>query len=33
MPANYTQTNFTNGYQFTQGAGYVLPEYPFTEPP
>jgi 3-(3-hydroxy-phenyl)propionate hydroxylase len=30
---SYTQTDFTNGYQFTQGAGYVLPEYPFTEPP
>jgi len=24
---------FTNGYEFAQGAGYALPEYPFTEPP
>ena len=24
---------FTNGYEFTQGRGYVLPEYPFVEPP
>ncbi|HYF42582.1 MAG TPA: FAD-dependent monooxygenase, partial [Ramlibacter sp.] len=24
---------FTNGYEFTQGSGYVLPEYPFVEPP
>lgn len=33
MPASYTQTAFTNNYQFTQGSGYVLPEYPFVEPP
>ena len=24
---------FTNGYEFTQGSSYVLPEYPFVEPP
>ena len=24
---------FTNGYEFAQGAGYSLPEYPFVEPP
>ena len=24
---------FTNGYEFAQGAGYTLPEYPFIEPP
>ncbi len=23
---------FSNGYEFTQGSGYVLPEYPFVEP-
>ena len=26
-------TAFTNGYEFAQGAGYTLPEYPFVEPP
>jgi 3-(3-hydroxy-phenyl)propionate hydroxylase len=29
----YAETAFTNGYEFTQGSGYVLPEYPFVEPP
>ena len=29
----YAATAFSNGYQFTQGKGYVLPEYPFVEPP
>ncbi len=29
----YRQTAFTNGYEFTQGSGYALPEYPFTVPP
>ena len=24
---------FTNGYEFAQGAGYALPEYPFAPPP
>jgi len=33
MAASYTDTAFTNNYQFTQGSGYVLPEYPFAEPP
>jgi 3-(3-hydroxy-phenyl)propionate hydroxylase len=33
MAANFGQTAFTNGYEFTQGTGYVLPEYPFEEPP
>ncbi len=27
------KTAFSNGYEFTQGSGYVLPEYPFVEPP
>ncbi len=30
---NYHATAFTNGYEFTQGAGYQLPQYPFIEPP
>ena len=29
----YAQTAFSNGYEFTQGKGYVLPEYPFVAPP
>jgi 3-(3-hydroxy-phenyl)propionate hydroxylase len=29
----YAETAFSNGYQFTQGKGYVLPEYPFVAPP
>src|SRR6478672_12628752 len=33
MAASYEQTTFSNGYEFTQGSGYVLPEYPFVEPP
>ncbi len=32
MAADYTQAAFTNNYQFTQGSGYTLPEYPFVEP-
>ena len=24
---------YANGYEFTQGSGYILPEYPFVEPP
>ena len=27
------KTAFSNGYEFTQGSGYVLPQYPFVEPP
>ncbi|HVZ42420.1 MAG TPA: FAD-dependent oxidoreductase [Ramlibacter sp.] len=30
---SWRETAFTNGYEFTQGSGYALPEYPFTEPP
>jgi 3-(3-hydroxy-phenyl)propionate hydroxylase len=33
MAASYEHTAFTNGYEFSQGTGYVLPEYPFVEPP
>jgi 3-(3-hydroxy-phenyl)propionate hydroxylase len=29
----YAEAAFSNGYQFTQGKGYLLPEYPFVEPP
>ena len=25
--------SYTNGYEFTQGSGYALPEYPFVAPP
>ena len=32
MSTAYSDTAFTNSYQFTQGSGYVLPEYPFEEP-
>jgi 3-(3-hydroxy-phenyl)propionate hydroxylase len=31
--ADYTESAFSNGYEFTQGTGYALPEYPFTPPP
>jgi len=31
--AAYGSTAFTNGYEFTQGSGYTLPEYPFVAPP
>ncbi|MEJ7929170.1 FAD-dependent oxidoreductase [Ramlibacter sp. AN1015] len=33
MFERYADTTFANGYEFTQGSGYVLPEYPFVEPP
>ncbi len=33
MADSYRETGFTNGYEFTQGSGYELPEYPFREPP
>ncbi|AEG94243.1 FAD-dependent oxidoreductase [Ramlibacter tataouinensis] len=33
MAERYAETAFSNGYEFTQGGGYVLPEYPFVEPP
>ena len=29
----YKEATHTNGYEFTQGSGYVLPEYPFVPPP
>ncbi len=29
----YRETAHTNNYEFTAGAGYQLPEYPFVEPP
>ncbi|MDW5443593.1 FAD-dependent oxidoreductase [Polaromonas sp. SM01] len=32
MPLPYADTAFTNGYEFTRGTGYVLPEYPFVPP-
>ena len=31
--AAFAQVNYTNGYEFTQGSGYTLPEYPFVSPP
>ena len=33
MAVNYAETAFKEGYEFTQGTGYALPEYPFVEPP
>jgi 3-(3-hydroxy-phenyl)propionate hydroxylase len=33
MAESYKETGFGNGYEFTQGTGYELPEYPFREPP
>lgn len=33
MNTAWHETAYTNGYEFTQGAGYELPEYPFVEPP
>ena len=33
MKTTYRETAYTNGYEFTQGSGYELPEYPFVEPP
>jgi 3-(3-hydroxy-phenyl)propionate hydroxylase len=30
---SYRETAHTNGYEFTQGGGYALPEYPFVPPP
>ncbi|WP_137894834.1 FAD-dependent oxidoreductase [Ramlibacter sp. 2FC] len=29
----YAAVSFTNGYEFTAGSGYQLPEYPFSPPP
>jgi 3-(3-hydroxy-phenyl)propionate hydroxylase len=33
MAERYAETAFSNGYQFTSGSGYQLPEYPFHAPP
>ncbi len=33
MAERYERTAFTNGYEFSQGSGYRLPEYPFVAPP
>ena len=33
MPSSFTATPAAQGYEFTQGRGYALPEYPFVEPP
>jgi 3-(3-hydroxy-phenyl)propionate hydroxylase len=33
MGERYAETAFTNNYEFAQGTGYVLPEYPFVAPP
>ncbi len=29
----FQEVQFTNGYEFTEGSGYALPEYPFVKPP
>ena len=29
----FSEVNYTNGYEFTEGSGYALPEYPFVSPP
>jgi len=31
--AAFQNVQFTNGYEFTQGTGYTLPEYAFVTPP
>ncbi len=33
MAESYAEPAWTNGYEFTQGNGYHLPEYAFREPP
>lgn len=33
MAERYAEVAHTNGYEFTAGSGYQLPEYPFHEPP
>jgi len=33
MAERYAETAHSNGYEFTQGSGYQLPQYPFSEPP
>ena len=32
-PSTMAPVAHTNGYEFTQGSGYALPEYPFVAPP
>jgi 3-(3-hydroxy-phenyl)propionate hydroxylase len=32
MAVSDAETPSSNGYEFAQGSGYVLPEYPFVEP-
>jgi 3-(3-hydroxy-phenyl)propionate hydroxylase len=31
--ATYAEVPFVNGYEYTQGSGYALPEFPFVAPP
>ena len=33
MLDSFAPVAFTNGYEFTEGTGYTLPEYPFVAPP
>jgi 3-(3-hydroxy-phenyl)propionate hydroxylase len=33
MAERYADAAFTNGYEFTTGSGYTLPEYAFVAPP
>ena len=33
MQDRYADTAYANGYQFTAGSGYPLPEYTFVAPP
>lgn len=33
MADRYAEMAYSNGYEFTSGSGYELPEYPFREPP
>lgn len=33
MAGSYAGTAYSNGYEFTQGSGYALPEYAFEAPP
>src|SRR5215218_8458040 len=32
LRTGYADTSFSNGYEFAEGEGYKLPEYPFLEP-
>jgi 3-(3-hydroxy-phenyl)propionate hydroxylase len=33
MAACYAESAVRNGYEFSKGSGYLLPQYPFVEPP